>query len=212
VSAERWLMIAALAAALLYSALLIRRPVSPVRTVIKTCAVGAIAVLAFVIGAPIALIAALGFCAVGDAFLAGDPKRWLPLGLGAFLIGHLIYIWLFLHNAGGMAALAAEPWRIIAVAAVGAAGVTMLTWLWGSLGRMRIAVAVYTIALTVMAGVALTLPRWLWPAMPGAVDFMASDALLAAQLFKGRGSAWSSQAVWWLYFAAQALIAWAYLR
>jgi hypothetical protein len=45
-------MIAALAAALLYSALLIGQPVSVLRTVVKTCAVGAIAALAFVIGAP----------------------------------------------------------------------------------------------------------------------------------------------------------------
>jgi uncharacterized membrane protein YhhN len=48
--------------------------------------------------------------------------------------------------------------------------------------------------------------------MVGAAAFFLSDAILSAELFKNRRSPWTSQAVWWLYYGAQAAITWAYLR
>jgi uncharacterized membrane protein YhhN len=200
------------AAAILYGSLLNSRPASALRTGVKTLAVGALAGLAYVDQGPPALIAALTLSAVGDAFLAGDPKRWLPPGLAAFLAAHLAYIWLFVHAGGGVAALEAEPWRVIGVFAAAAAGAMMLTWLWSSIGPLRPAVAVYAAALAAMVAAAFTLPRMLWPAVPGAVLFMTSDALLSAELFKGARSRWSGPAVWATYYAAQVLMAYAFLR
>jgi uncharacterized membrane protein YhhN len=200
------------AAAILYAGVFNGRPSSALRTVVKTVAVGALAVLAYVDQGPPALIAGLALSTVGDAFLAGDPKRWLPPGLGAFLAAHLAYIWLFAHVGGGVAALEAEPWRVIGVVGAIAAGAMMLTWLWSSVGPLRQAVAVYAAALAAMTAAAFTLPRLLWPAAPGAVLFLTSDALLSAELFKGARASWSGPAVWVTYYGAQALIAYAFLH
>jgi uncharacterized membrane protein YhhN len=211
-TAETILIALSAAAAILYAAVFNARPSSVLRTMVKTLAVGALALLAFIDGAPPSLIAALALSAVGDAFLAGDPKRWLPPGLGAFLAAHLAYIWLFAHVGGGLSALEAEPWRVIGVVGAVAAGAMMLTWLWGSIGPLRPAVAVYAAALAAMTAAAFTLPRMLWPAVPGAVLFLTSDALLSAELFRNLRSRWSATAVWATYYGAQALIAYAFLR
>jgi uncharacterized membrane protein YhhN len=195
-----------------YGLWLTRGPVSAWRTLVKTAAVAALAVLAYVAGAPLPLTTALVLSAIGDACLAGDAERWLPAGLGAFLLAHVSYIWLFVHDGGGRAALIAEPVRTLGVAAAFATGVTMLAWLWRSLGAMRGAVSVYVVAICAMTASSFTLPHRLWPAMLGAVAFTASDAILSAELFKTLRAPWATYAVWGLYYAAQALILWAYLR
>ena len=203
---------ASCAAGITYS-LMIGQPASPGRTLAKAAAVGALAVLAYVRGAPTALVVALMLSTLGDAFLAGDPGTWLPAGLSAFLLAHGSYIWLFVQDGGGRAALAAEPLRAVGVISAFAAGLMMLAWLWRSLGAgLRGAVALYALALSAMVAAAFTLPKFLWPAMAGAVWFMTSDALLAAELFKGLRSRLSGQAVWWLYYAAQGATTYAYLR
>ena len=209
---ETGLIGVSVAAAVAYGLVMNGRPISPLRAAVKTLAVGALAVLAVVDGAPTPLIVALALSALGDAFLAGDAKRWLPPGLAAFLAAHIAYIWLFMAVGGGRAALEAEPWRVIGVVGAFAAGAMMLTWLWASIGPLRPAVAVYAAALALMTAAAFTLPRTLGPAMPGAVLFLTSDALLSAELFKGVKSPWLSPAVWITYYGAQALIAYAFMR
>ena len=197
------------ASALIYGAALTAREPSITRTVLKTLAVGALAVLAFRLRAPWPLVAGLALSASGDAFLAGDAERWLPAGLGAFLLAHLGYIWLFLHQGSGLGVLIAERWRGADAVAAVVLGVAMMIWLWRSLGPLRPAVAVYAAALSGMVVTALTLPSQLWLAMIGAMLFMASDALLSAQLFKGLRARWSGPVVWTTYYGAQALIAYA---
>ena len=200
------------AASGLYGLWLVRRPASVGRTLAKTAAVGALAVLAYVAGAPIALTVALVLSALGDSFLAGEAERWLPFGLAAFLAAHVAYLWLFVHDGGGRAVLMAEPLRTVGIAAVFAAGAAMLAWLWSAVGALRVAVALYAIALCAMVAASLTLAPRLWPAMAGAGAFMLSDGVLSAQLFKGVRAPLATYTVWGLYYAAQALIVWAYLR
>lgn len=195
-----------------YGLWLAQMPVSAWRTLVKTTAVAALAVLAYVSGAPAALTVALVLSAIGDACLAGEADHWLPAGLTAFLLAHVSYIWMFAHDGGGRAALIAEPVRTLGVSAAFAFGVTMLAWLWSSLGGMRLAVCAYVVALCVMAASSFTLPHRLWPAMLGAAAFAASDGVLSARLFKSARAPWMSHAVWGLYYAGQALILWAYLR
>ncbi|MFA7263167.1 MAG: lysoplasmalogenase [Caulobacter sp.] len=184
------------------------------RTVVKTVAVGALAVLAFLSDAPWLLAAALLLCAVGDAFLAGDPRRWLPPGLATFLLGHILMIFLFQETRDP--ALEMTPPQLAGAVAVTAAALAMLAWLWRSLGPMRASVILYVIAIAVMVGSSFLLPAFYWPAMVGAVAFMASDAVLAGSLFRQAKALGSDRltgwAVWFLYYGAQALIAWAFLR
>jgi uncharacterized membrane protein YhhN len=201
-------------AALIYGFALAGRPVSLPRTVIKTTAVGAIAIIAFLSGAPWWLAAGLLLCAAGDAFLAGDPRRWLPAGLGVFLLGHVLYIFLFQEMRDP--ALEMTPLQIAGAVSVGAAALSMLAWLWAWLGPMRAAVTLYVIAIAVMVGSSFLLPAIYWPAMVGAVAFMASDAILAGGLFREAKLLGSQRltgwAVWFLYYGGQAGIAWAFLR
>ena len=209
---EQALALGSAAAAALYGAVMVARPSSPLKTVVKIAAVGLLAALAYVIDAPLILIVALVLSAIGDGFLAGDGDRWLPAGLAAFLFAHLAYIRLFLAEDGGDGALMADQWRAVGVIIALVGGVAMVVWLWSGLGKLRLAVVAYAAALALMTATALTLPRWLWPAMVGAAAFFLSDAILSAELFKNRRNVWTTQAVWWLYYGAQASITWAYLR
>ena len=206
------LIAVSLSAAIAYGAALTGREASLGRTVLKTTAVAALAVLAFVFHHAWPLVAGLGLSALGDAFLAGDAERWLPAGLGTFLLAHISYIWFFLHNGYGPGVLASEPWSWAGAGAAVVAGVVMLVWLWRSIGPLRPAVAVYAAALALMVVTALTLPLRDWPAMVGAVLFLISDALLSAELFKGFRARWSGPVVWATYYGAQGLIAYAFLR
>lgn len=201
-------------AALAYGLGLAGRPASLVRTTVKAAAVGAIAIIAFLSGTPWLLAAGLLLCAAGDAFLAGDPKRWLPAGLGVFLLGHILYIFLFQEMRDPALEMTAP--QIAGAAAVGVAALAMLAWLWTALGPMRAAVTLYVIAIAVMVGSSFLLPLAYWPAMAGAAAFMASDAILAGDLFRDarlfgspRLTGWM---VWFLYYGGQAAIAWAFLR
>jgi uncharacterized membrane protein YhhN len=81
---EPWLWALSVGAALAYGLVFVERPPSASRTLVKCVAVGALAVIAYLEGGSVMLAIALAFCALGDAFLAGDPKRWLPFGLAAF--------------------------------------------------------------------------------------------------------------------------------
>lgn len=201
---------------LAYGAAFLLRPASIPRTGVKVLGVLLIAVICLIDGSPAALIAGLMFSAVGDGFLAGDGKRWLPYGLGAFLVAHLAYIVLFVSAGHQAGAFDVHPWRIGLIAVAVISGGAMLRWLWVDLGALRWAVSAYVAAIVGMVGFSLTLPIHLWPAMLGASMFMASDTLLSVQLFKPR-AAWSQSrvaglAVWFLYFLGQWGIAAAFLR
>jgi uncharacterized membrane protein YhhN len=199
---EPWLWALSVGAALAYGLVFVERRPSASRTLVKCVAVGALAVIAYLEGGSVMLAIALAFCALGDAFLAGDPKRWLPFGLAAFLTGHVIYAPLFgVHGASPGIGF----W--IGAATVGAAAGLMLRALWGSLGPLRVPVVVYVLAIVWMVVAALLLPPPFWPATLGAVAFMASDAILAFDLFKGvklLGSPrLTARAVWFLYWGGQ---------
>lgn len=201
-------------AALTYGLVMTGQAPSLQRAVVKVAAVGALAVMAFLSDAPWLLAAGLLLCAVGDVFLAGDPERWLPPGLFAFLLGHVLLIFLFQETRDP--ALEMTALQLAGAIGVGGAAVAMLAWLWRSLGAMRAAVTLYVIVIAVMVGSSFLLPAFYWPAMVGAVLFMSSDAILAAGLFRElvlfgseRLSRW---AVWFLYYGGQAMIAWAFLR
>lgn len=200
-------------AALIYGLVLTGRPPSALRTVIKTVPVATLAVIAVLSGAPWQLVAGLALCALGDAFLAGDPDRWLPAGLVAFLAGHGAYIFLF----AGLRDPGVEPSavQLAGLAATSAAGLGLLAYLWKALGLLRPAVILYVIGICVMTGFCLLAPAWAWLAIPGAIAFMASDAILAVNLFRReclfgspRVTRWS---IWFLYCAAQSGIAWPFI-
>ena len=199
-------------AAAVYGFALLTKPVSGPRTLIKAGAVVSIAAVSFVLGGPWLLTLPLLLSAAGDAFMAGEPKRWLPFGLASFLLAHLLYVALFAHNNLRLGVLTEFPrWALVLCAVV--AAITILRALWGGLGRMREAVVIYVAVIVMMVAMAFTLPWTRSAAMIGAVLFMISDAILAFRLFRGGGpNVTADLAVWWFYWAAQALIARAFLH
>lgn len=229
-------LLVSLAAGLTYGFALAGKPPSAVRTIVKVMAVGSLALFglymwlgdasmiqpaadprfaAFLastrwIGGAAAV--GLTLCAIGDGFLAGDPKRWLLPGLVAFLLGHVAYVAMFLMPMPapwGEPTLGAPGW--IVAGFVVAAAIWMLRWLWPALGDMRWPVVAYTVVIGAMVVASLTVSQQGAHLAVAALLFMASDALLAADMFKGvkvfgspRLTAWL---VWFLYFGSQLLFA-----
>lgn len=124
------------------------------------------------------MLVALLLCAIGDVLLIGN--RTFDAGLLAFLAGHLGFAQAF------RIATPATRWPLppLLLLAVISAGV--LRWLWPHLGRRRVPVLAYVVAITLMAwgavatAMAGTRPRWV---VLGAGLFFASDVLVARQRF-----------------------------
>jgi uncharacterized membrane protein YhhN len=155
-------------------------------------------------------VAAIAASALGDFFLAFDRKWLLPFGILAFLIAQLLYvlmfgaIWFFSGDNSPLAP------RYIAMGLVIASAAGFLWWMAPKLGWMALAVVPYAVAITAMGVAAMWLPWTGWPAMLGALSFLVSDFVLAAELFRLPADAparrITAPVVWWSYAAAQVLI------
>jgi uncharacterized membrane protein YhhN len=196
-----------IAAAVVYGLILNTRE-TLLRSAVKTLAVALLAALAFTRGGPLLLVAALALSALGDAFLSRDGDKAFLGGLASFLAAHLAYIALF-FLAGGAWELLAEPWRVVLALAMAAFAAGMLVTLWRRVAPdLRLPVAAYAAAILGMGVSALTLDN-VWITV-GAVLFMASDGLLAAEKFLATAISphreWMRYAVWALYYVAQLMI------
>ncbi|WP_144222734.1 lysoplasmalogenase [Mesorhizobium amorphae] len=201
-------LIFSIVAAVLY-AFAIDRPPSWKRSAAKTLAVALLAVLAYLQGGPVLLVAALVLSALGDAFLSQDGDKAFLGGLGSFLAAHLAYVALFVAAGGGLPALTGTPWHIVAALIMAVFALGMLRLLWPHIGSdLKVPVAVYVTAIFAMGVTALTTSNTL--VIAGAVLFMASDALLAIEKFLAeaveRHRVWMRYAVWALYYLAQLAI------
>jgi len=150
------------------------------------------------------LAAGLLFGALGDALLAWSPETFL-YGAGAFLIGHLFYITLFLRSAALQ-----QPPRLLAALALIIAAIVMTALLVPRDNAMFAPLGVYTGVLTLMALCSFTLPATRWLAMAGAVLFFISDGFVAWNMFHTATDPtlafWRSFAGWMIYWGGQAAI------
>lgn len=205
-------LIISVGAACLY---LVLRGTEPVwrRTLLKTASIALLAFLAMIAGGPFLLVAALLICAVGDALLAQEGEQFFLGGLVAFLLGHLVYIALFLAVAAGlgtgMATLLAEPWRAFLVLAAFVATGALALRLLPAIGEdLRLPVIAYAVAILAMLAAAATLP--LPMVVAGAALFFVSDAILAAERFLLEDDSLpkvvAGPAVWVLYYLGQMAI------
>lgn len=178
------------------------QPTSLKRTVAKTAAVGALAVLALQAGGPMLLVAALALSAAGDAFLAHEGDPAFLGGLGSFLLAHIAYAVLFIGAGPG---LAAAP--LPGLAAVVVFALVMGTLMVRNAGPLALPVAVYVLAIAVMGLGGVTLGGLV---LLGGMLFMASDAILGSEKFLMSETSslrrLTSPAVWVLYYAGQVLI------
>ena len=124
------------------------------------------------------LIALIG-CLAGDVLLLNDLQ--FVAGLSAFLLAHLLFIWVFVILGGW-----SKNFVVLLVLLVIAG-----TWFWylePSLGEFRVPVAVYSTVIVVMAwqGIGLALNSTVSGRSMvayGAVLFMFSDSMIALNKF-----------------------------
>ncbi|GAB3286914.1 lysoplasmalogenase [Parahaliea aestuarii] len=149
------------------------------------------------------LLAGLVACMAGDLLLMFERQSAFMAGLGAFLVGHLLYIVAFCQLPGTVGAL----W----VSALPVAILVFASWRWLAPhvpGDMRLAVRLYIAVIAAMLLAASTTwgnPAALW-ILPGAVGFALSDLAVARQQFvlsERRNGLWGTP----LYFVSQLLLA-----
>jgi uncharacterized membrane protein YhhN len=130
------------------------------------------------------ILAGLVFGLIGDVCLAIPGNRSFRIGLFAFLVGHVFYVWAF----AGLTALGdwVSPVQLIMVAfSVGA-----FWWLRPHVGRMMVPVVVYLVVITLMlvgAWAVFRLPgietAGRGVVLIGALCFYLSDLFVARQRF-----------------------------
>ncbi len=185
------------------------RPVSALRSLVKTLPLGLFALSAFAAAAHPFLIMALLLSAAGDLALSRPGRRMFLYGLACFALVHVLYALLFLS-------LSEQPiWAAFGLATLPALAMLALAvstelWLQPHAGSLRWPVRVYIVLIGAMMLSALTLPGEMRLAIWGAAAFVASDAVLAVERFRlGAHSRWRTPAqvvLWGLYIGGQALI------
>ena len=153
---------------------------------------------------------ALALSSLGD-FLLGvrrignlDEESLFLLGLGTFLIAHLIYIGLF-RKFLILVWWKPGPARVWGVLAILVGLASVLGILRHSLGSMFIPVVVYSLVLSGMGIGAMLADLGTPLAAFGALLFIASDAMIAIAKFRGPFPG-NGQLIWITYYAAQVLI------
>lgn len=193
-------------AAMIYLPMTEDEPSVP-RTVVKALPLIFFAYAAWQAGNTAYLVAGLFLSALGDIALSRLNKQTFLFGLAAFALAHLLYVFHFL-------VLSQTPlWEAFvlnAPMAIFLVGYAVLAELWLVPYTMDLKwpVRAYVVLITLLGLAALTMP--IGTAFLGAAFFIASDTLLAFQLFRldednpmtGRVG-W---AIWIFYIAAQAMI------
>lgn len=151
------------------------------------------------------LFVALLFCAGGDIALALGEGQYFVIGLGLFLIGHLVYIVLFSRD------LKLRKSRIPIAAVLVAFAIAVAVVLTPHLKDMMIPVYVYVVVITLMGIFAAFRGTASKLVLYGAVSFIISDAILAFNRFMVAVPG-ADYYVMVTYYLAQFLIVLGFLR
>jgi uncharacterized membrane protein YhhN len=154
--------------------------------------------------------AALLLSLIGD-FLLGirrlgslEGQALFLLGLGAFLIAHLVYVAMF-RKYWPSIWWKPGPARVSGALAILVVLGSVLAILWHSLGTMIIPIVLYSLALSCMGISAMLADLGTPMAAIGALFFIISDAMIAMNKFHGHLPG-SNQLIWITYYSAQLLI------
>lgn len=173
----------------------------------KAAAIAPLIGMAWGAGGPVLLIAALALCLFGDVMLVFEDERRFLIGVAAFAMGHVAYVWLFLTHEQGAAELIIQmPFVLHSVLLIGIAA-CVAPILFKSAGALRFAVLGYVpmiVALGIAGmGFAYSLPL----VTIGALLFVASDLVLGLEMFILKSGTWVAKLapfwVWATYWSAQ---------
>lgn len=148
------------------------------------------------------MVIGLVFCLLGDTLLLYES--YFLLGLGAFLIGHLIFIYGFVSIAGFK--LYWLPFIALAVMCC------VVIYILGDLGSMKIPVIAYTVVISIMAWQGVSLYMWRQSMAfrliaLGSIMFVLSDSVLALSMFGGYDFGFSNVIIMVTYWLAVCLLA-----
>ncbi len=225
---DRFLLLVSIVCSVIYFATMGRQPF-PGRVVFKALSIAPLAILAFrLLREPLnqpsgfarytnllrdrdnlILGTALGFSCLGDILLDLDPVKFFLQGLLSFLVAHFIYILLFVRN--WQRPLRPSGRQMLLAAAVLIYSLMLANWLAPSLSAFAKSVMLYVCAITVMVVTAIFARfsgPWVWL---GAILFLISDSIIAANKFKG-GVPMRDYLVWGTYYLGQYGIAIGFLR
>ena len=192
-------LVAAIGIGGLYAILACYRAQSGWRTVFKALPLVALLFAASANFAAPLVIAGLALSLVGDIALSRDGARAFLVGLIGFALAHVAYIYHFYT-------LSAVPVPWLGAALVVLLALSTEVWLAPYAGDLKWPVRIYVVLIALMGVLALTLEARMM-ATYGAMAFIASDCLLAIQLFRMQEGARLAVPVsillWVLYLAAQ---------
>jgi uncharacterized membrane protein YhhN len=180
--------------------------------VIKALSIAPLAVLAFRVLKTLdglILSLALIFSTIGDVMLGLHREDFFIYGLLSFLLAHFFYIGLFARNFPHP--LRTHLKQKIILAGILIFSAAMTAWLWAGFGAMKIPAMIYLCAITLMCITAtlMNLPKG--TVLLGALLFLLSDSLIAANRFK-MPIPLSNYAIWITYYVGQCCIAFGFLR
>ncbi len=201
--------VALCAAAVYFRGFCFRGP-SVWKTVTKVAAIAPLVVFVAMQGGAGFLLLALCLCLAGDFFLSLDGDTPFLAGVGAFALGHVAYIALFLtHPLVEPAVIGQMPFMLVNVVLLGGA-IGVAPMLFRGAGPLRFAVMGYVPMIVGMGiaglGFALQMPH----VTIGALLFVASDLVLGLEMFVLKTGTWAARLapfwVWATYWSAQVLL------
>ncbi|GAA6179932.1 lysoplasmalogenase [Shimia sp. NS0008-38b] len=190
-------------AGLAYAVFFCHRSASPLKTIVKLIPMSAFAVAVAISFGSGAVVLALVLSAFGDFALSRNGERAFLAGLVSFALAHIVYALFFWQRSDGALA---DPVILISLAVF---ALSTEFWLRPYTGRLKWPVRVYVVLISLMGATALGVSSNAL-VVTGALMFMASDTLLAMQLFRMAADAPQQRlvsiALWCLYFVGQFLI------
>lgn len=183
--------------ALAYWAVCARRDHRAMDLALKTASTALLAVSGLLAGAPLLVVLGLALGSLGDLLLSRPGEAAFLGGMGAFAAGHLAYLLYFLDVAAALPLLPA--------AAMIALALSTESWLIPRTGALRWPVRGYVAIISAMALVAMAMAPGHGVMQVGAGLFVLSDLLLAVTIFIAPRR-WLDQALWPVYWLAQAFI------
>jgi len=170
------------------------------RAMVKSGAVGALASVALISGAPM-LAVALALSTWGDFALARPGDRWFLAGMVGFGLAHVLYAILFI-TWGALAGL--TGWAMGAACALACLAAWLGHRFSAQAGELKWPVRIYVGLIAIMGVAALGLPVGI--VLLGALLFVLSDAMIGQQKFLN--TQWPGQdlAIWVTYYLAQVCI------
>lgn len=181
---------------------------SRAKTIVKTSSILVLCLASYLLSGPIWLTVALGFCALGDYFLAQGSERSFMMGIAAFALGHLGCGVAFLTHSNANWAGASGMFVPILIAMA----IAMMAYLYPRAENLKAPIMIYIPIIVSMAIAATALPRIgpLALVIPGALLFLFSDFIISLEKFAltkvSSLRKFTPFLVWSTYWVAQLLL------